>query len=675
MERRKLIKSLLSFLGGSAIVSASASPLKNQSPQLEGQQKKPFELGTLFKRSPNGKIYIGKPDSNPKITDNQIQVYLENKDNTFTPVTQPIAVNADGLSVYNGKVSRFVTKQNYSMAIYDVNDKKQFYYSNMLTHDTQEINSTSEDFITDMKSTNGASIVNLQQGGSVQNAIMYLSPEMFGAVGNGKVDDSDAIIKAMAAARAKGINSVRGDGIYLIEKSIPCESGLQNLSKNITRHGFKLELNIVVVGNKYPSLPADWWDAEGAFHPAGGSSVENFHLHVREFYGNERATFFKAQGMGISTSTISCDFMRGHIIGFKNYKDPTFQSTMNVIRGNNWQDGYLGVLIGGSSHGQGNSECHNIHVSWCANHRFGGISLIDRSQYANVVGGTYDYNGKWAAVLTLDITSSNDAYAIEFGDTVSNGSISATALSSIMNYSGNIWQVIVTEPSDKTDSTSAFAVGDKISHKKFNAKIVAITLANTTTAVYSDIVICNRTGDFSKCRIAADYVGGVYGHNLFTSDIWGPSSTQNVSNMAYRGLAIAGTNSRMDLFATQLSETMPFASVQENQLDIYQDLAIANDGILKGTRVAEFSITRGKTVYLTTFNPGTAIMRKTWLVVFTSNLSGVSGIAIVTASQDSLEIANISTKFLEITSKGLDIYVVQTTNDIMNINFNSIRLC
>lgn len=539
----------------------------------------------------------------------------------------------------------------------------------------QQHKEITENFMSEVKSARGASIINLKQGGNIQNAIMYLSPEMFGAVGNGRVDDSDAIIQAMTHARSMGLNSVRGDGIYLIEKGIPCESGTQAFSKNIIRHGFKLELNVVIVGDKFPALPKKWWDAEGAFYCAGASSVENFHLQVREFYGNDRATFFKVQGNGMSTSTLSCDFMRGHIIGFKNYKDPKFQSTMNVIRGNNWQDGYLGVLVGGSGRGMGNSECHNIHVSWCANNRFGGISLVDRSQYANIVGGTYDYNGKWSAVLTLEVNESNTPYAVEFGDTVSNGTISATALSSLMHGNSNIWLLTVAEPADKTNGTSQFSVGDKITHGSFNAKITGITLSNTTTALYSDIVICNRSGDFSKCRVGADYVGGIYGHNLFTNDIWGPSATQNAANMAYRGLGIAGTHERMELFATQLSDRSPFASITEGQFELHNDLILANDGVLKGSRVAQFPIKKSIDTYITSFNAGTTVMRKSWLVTITSNLSGVSGLVIVTAGETGLEINNISTKFLEINSKGFDLYLRQSTNDLMNININSIRLC
>lgn len=539
----------------------------------------------------------------------------------------------------------------------------------------QQHKEITENFMSEVKSPRGASIINLKQGGNIQNAIMYLSPEMFGAVGNGKVDDSDAIIQAMNHARSMGLNSVRGDGIYLIEKGIPCESGTQAFSKNIIRHGFKLELNVVIVGDKFPALPKNWWDAKGAFYCAGAGSVENFHLQVREFYGNDRATFFKVQGSGMSTSTISCDYMRGHIIGFKNYKDPKFQSTMNVIRGNNWQDGFLGILVGGSGQGLGNSEGHNIHVSWCANHRFGGVSLVDRSQYANIVGGTYDYNGKWAAVLTLEVNQSNTPYCVEFGDLISNGAISATALSSLMHGNSNVWLLTVAEPADKTNGKSQFSVGDKITHGSFNAKITGITLSNTASALYSDIVICNRSGDFSKCRVGADYVGGIYGHNLFTNDIWGPSATQNASNMAYRGLGIAGTHESMELFATQFSDTVPFASLKQNGLELYHDLSIANDGILKGSRIAQLPLRRSTETHITTFSPGDAVMRRSWLVTFTSNLSGVSGIVIVTANEDSLEIANVSTKFLEIKSKGLDIYVTQSTNDVMNINFNSIRLC
>ncbi len=91
-----------------------------------------FTLARSFKAASNGKIYIGQIDTDPVNPDNQIQVYLENEDGSHVPVSLPIIINAGGYPVYNGQVSKFVTVQGHSMAIYDAYGAQQFYFPNIL---------------------------------------------------------------------------------------------------------------------------------------------------------------------------------------------------------------------------------------------------------------------------------------------------------------------------------------------------------------------------------------------------------------------------------------------------------------------------------------------------------------------------------------------------------------
>ena len=91
-----------------------------------------FTLARSFKAASNGKIYIGQIDTDPVNPDNQIQVYLENEDGSHVPVSLPIIINAGGYPVYNGQVSKFVTEQGHSMAIYDAYGAQQFYFPNIL---------------------------------------------------------------------------------------------------------------------------------------------------------------------------------------------------------------------------------------------------------------------------------------------------------------------------------------------------------------------------------------------------------------------------------------------------------------------------------------------------------------------------------------------------------------
>uniref|UniRef100_UPI001FF2FC3E phage tailspike protein n=1 Tax=Escherichia coli TaxID=562 RepID=UPI001FF2FC3E len=68
-----------------------------------------FTMARSFKAVANGKIYIGKIDTDPVNPENQIQVYVENEDGSHVPVPQPIIINAAGYPVYNGQIAKFVT--------------------------------------------------------------------------------------------------------------------------------------------------------------------------------------------------------------------------------------------------------------------------------------------------------------------------------------------------------------------------------------------------------------------------------------------------------------------------------------------------------------------------------------------------------------------------------------
>ncbi|HGX4996698.1 TPA: phage head-binding domain-containing protein [Escherichia coli] len=100
-----------------------------------------FTLARSFKANANGKIYIGKIDTDPVNPENQIQVYVENEDGSHVPVAQPIIINAAGYPVYNGQIAKFVTVQGHSMAVYDAYGAQQFYFPNVLKYDPDQLRS------------------------------------------------------------------------------------------------------------------------------------------------------------------------------------------------------------------------------------------------------------------------------------------------------------------------------------------------------------------------------------------------------------------------------------------------------------------------------------------------------------------------------------------------------
>lgn len=98
-----------------------------------------FTMARSFKAVANGKIYIGKIDTDPVNPENQIQVYVENEDGSHVPVAQPIIINAGGYPVYNGQIAKFVTVQGHSMAVYDAYGTQQFYFPNVLKYDPDQL--------------------------------------------------------------------------------------------------------------------------------------------------------------------------------------------------------------------------------------------------------------------------------------------------------------------------------------------------------------------------------------------------------------------------------------------------------------------------------------------------------------------------------------------------------
>ncbi|AWQ47381.1 phage tailspike protein [Serratia marcescens] len=140
MERRNLLKGLLSFLTGGVVTSVAwekyGGAASIMTPKVDNDSDKLLELPRFFSDTPNGKVYIGKKYSDPIIKKNQIKVYLINEKGVITPVVQPISLNSEGYTIYNGETVGLVTVERYSMAVYDALNTQKFYYPNVLKYES-----------------------------------------------------------------------------------------------------------------------------------------------------------------------------------------------------------------------------------------------------------------------------------------------------------------------------------------------------------------------------------------------------------------------------------------------------------------------------------------------------------------------------------------------------------
>ncbi|WP_239510892.1 phage head-binding domain-containing protein, partial [Proteus mirabilis] len=139
-----------------------------------------FTLARKFQAVSNGKIFIGKIDTDPTLPENQIQVYLENEDGSHIPIPQPLIINQAGFPVYNGQIAKFVTVEGHSMAVYDSHGVQQHYYPNVLKYNPDQLRQ-------ELLSPIGASLIGTRDGNNVQDELEILK------LGQVKITDFGAI--------------------------------------------------------------------------------------------------------------------------------------------------------------------------------------------------------------------------------------------------------------------------------------------------------------------------------------------------------------------------------------------------------------------------------------------------------------------------------------------------
>ncbi|HAX8692144.1 TPA: peptidase S74, partial [Escherichia coli] len=175
-----------------------------------------FTMARSFKAVANGKIYIGKIDTDPVNPENQIQVYVENEDGSHVPVSQPIIINAAGYPVYNGQIAKFVTVQGHSMAVYDAYGTQQFYFPNVLKYDPDQLRQQLED-------PDGANKYPKLQIARWRDSYDVRG---WGAIGDGVHDDTSALSELLSVAT--GGEKIDGRGLTFKVSTLPDVSRFKN---------------------------------------------------------------------------------------------------------------------------------------------------------------------------------------------------------------------------------------------------------------------------------------------------------------------------------------------------------------------------------------------------------------------------------------------------------------
>ena len=460
----------------------------------------PFSSPRAFKAVSNGKIYIGLPDTDPVNPVNQVPVYVVNEDGSEVQVAQPIIINAGGFPVYNGQIVKFVVKQPYSMAVYDMYAAQQYYWPDLTLVDPANL-------IAMLAATTGASMI----GG-----LSFISPEMYGAKGDGVTDDTAAIQAAIEAAKTRGTYRVSGMGKYRIFSPIK----LDNLGQ-----GFRLDLQDLIADPSFPAT-SDWKTANGLVEVGGESNGSMVGVEVRVGFasGNNVATLYKLKGYGAGGSYFWFGRVQNCVGIFDGTNSSQANSNSNYIDGLYGLQGTYGVRL--RRNGAFVVEGTKIRIGFLTGMKYGGIQMFNGAQYFSINSTGIDFCGRNLTQLTVNALPPTSVRETML--TNNNTGATFEVLDVYEQFKGS-YSILVIEPSSSEGGSTNFSAGQTVTVGGVSYTISAVTTSVTGQA-YFDFIHGFQGAAFSRGYAQFDYLSRAVGGNFNGTTLYFYNSFQEVTN-------------------------------------------------------------------------------------------------------------------------------------------------
>lgn len=403
----------------------------------------------------------------------------------------------------------------------------------------------------------GASLVNTESGVSVQgrldsgdaatlalrddlNTLKYavgvITPEMYGAVGDGVTDDTAALQAALTAWLSYPQKQFYGPGTYVLSSPVTVISPAQGsrgfingalkaaswtdaATSLFSRKGALFNMDIA------PGGGSNMW---GAYFEVGSiqdkstkSSPKDYHVH-----GIRNMAWQQCQiVVGLAQGLISAMF----IDNSKN-TTPTNQYSIRMARSNliNYYAPYnLSNMYEGCT----------FHTGWSSGGSFCAEMLGNGSTYSHITGGSADFAGQYLNYLTFTTTPSSLVTGAEV--TNADGTLIGWVIGWRYTPGSTVRRVIIAELSaiasaSGTPTNSAIAVGDTLTFNGASYVVATSEASNNshTTSRFLPTTICTATTaqTIVRWRIERDYDSGV----IFPNDIYHADSQVDTSNEVIR---------------------------------------------------------------------------------------------------------------------------------------------